>query len=76
MSDPLLRLISSGLTLWLKGRCDRIGDLDLELRGSGFGLLRDRLAGVNLTARDVLFKGCRCSTSKSTARPLPWTSTC
>ena len=40
MSDPLLRLISSGLTLWLKSRCDRIGDLDLELRGSGFGLLQ------------------------------------
>ena len=57
MSDPLLRLISSGLTLWLKSRCDRIGDLDLELRGSGFGLLRGRLAGVNLTARDVLFQG-------------------
>lgn len=57
MSDPLLQLISSGLKLWLRSRCDQIGSIELELKGSGLGLLTGRLAGVHLSARDVCFQG-------------------
>ena len=43
MSDPLLRLISSGLRLWIASRCDQVGELDLTLRGSSLALLQGRL---------------------------------
>ena len=57
MSDPLLRLISGGLKLWLRSRCDHISSLEIELKGTGLGLLSGQLAGVQLTARDVRFQG-------------------
>ncbi|MGB1775258.1 MAG: DUF2993 domain-containing protein [Synechococcus sp.] len=57
MSDPLLQLISSGLKLWLRSRCTQIGTLELQLKGSGLGLLTGRLAGVHLSAREVCFQG-------------------
>ena len=57
MSDPLLQLISTGLRLWIRSRCDHVGDLDLTLQGSSLGLMRGRLEGVVLTARDVRFQG-------------------
>ena len=57
MSDPLLQLISAGLGLWIRSRCDHVGDLDLTLQGSSLGLMRGRLEGVVLTARDVRFQG-------------------
>mgnify|MGYP006263749505 FL=1 len=57
MSDPLLRLISSGLRLWIASRCDQVGELDLTLRGSSLSLLQGRLEGVDLKARQVRFDG-------------------
>ncbi len=57
MSDPLLQLISAGLGLWIRSRCDHVGDLDLTLQGSSLGLMRGRLEGAVLTARDVRFQG-------------------
>ena len=57
MSDPLLQLISAGLGLWIRSRCDHVGDLDLTLQGSSLGLMRGRLQGAVLTARDVRFQG-------------------
>ena len=56
-SGPVLQLIASGLKLWIRSRCDSVGDLQLQLHGSGLGLLRGRLEGVSLSARDVLFQG-------------------
>ena len=56
-SGPVLQLIASGLKLWIRSRCDSVGDLQLRLHGSGFGLLQGRLEGVSLSARDVLFQG-------------------
>ena len=56
-SGPVLQLIASGLKLWIRSRCDSVGDLQLQLQGSGLGLLRGRLEGASLTARDVLFQG-------------------
>ena len=57
MSDPLLRLISSGLRLWIASRCDQVGELDLTLRGSSLALLQGRLEGADLKARQVRFDG-------------------
>ena len=57
MSDPLLQLISTGLGLWIRSRCDQVGDLDLTLQGSSLGLMRGRLQGAVLSARDVRFEG-------------------
>ena len=57
MKDPLLQLIASGLRLWIASRCDRVGELDLALRGSSLALLQGRLEGVALKARQVCFQG-------------------
>ena len=57
MSDPLLRLISTGLKLWIRSRCDSVGSLELSLQGSSLGLLRGHLQGARLEARDVRFQG-------------------
>ena len=57
MNDPLLRLISSGLRLWIASRCDQVGELDLTLRGSSLALLQGRLEGADLKARQVRFDG-------------------
>ena len=57
MNDPLLRLISSGLRLWIASRCDQVGEIDLTLRGSSFALLQGRLDGADLKARQVRFDG-------------------
>ena len=57
MSDPLLKLIASGLRLWIASRCDSVGALELTLRGSSLALLQGRLEGVDLKARQVCFDG-------------------
>ena len=57
MNDPLLRLISSGLRLWIASRCDQVGELNLTLRGSSLALLQGRLEGADLKARQVRFDG-------------------
>ena len=55
-SGPLMQLIASGLTLWIRSRCDSIEDLQLSLKGSGLSLMRGRLDGVHLTAKEVCFR--------------------
>ncbi|QEY31138.1 DUF2993 domain-containing protein [Synechococcus sp. RSCCF101] len=54
---PWISLIARALRLWVRAQCDRSGALDLQLHGSALSLLRGRLDGVDLTARDVIFKG-------------------
>lgn len=56
-TGPVLQLIASGLKLWIRSRCETIGDLQLHLHGSGLGLLQGKLQGVSLMARDVRFRG-------------------
>ena len=75
-SGPVLQLIASGLKLWIRSSCESIGDLQLELQGSGLGLLQGKLDGVTLTARDVRFRGLplqladlRCGPSQVTLTP-------
>ena len=57
MADPLLNVLSGALRLWIRSQCDSLGSLELELMGSSWSLLRGRLDGVNLQAREVCFQG-------------------
>ena len=57
MADPLLTVLAGALRLWIRSRCDRLGSLELHLNGSSWSLLRGRLDGVSLNARDVCFQG-------------------
>ena len=57
MADPLLNVLAGALRLWIRSQCDSLGSLDLELKGSSWSLLRGRLDGVSLMARDVCFQG-------------------
>ncbi|MFM2081261.1 MAG: hypothetical protein RLZZ219_1943 [Cyanobacteriota bacterium] len=54
-SGPLLQLLASGLQFWIRQQCEAVESLDLQLNGSGLGLLRGRLEGVSLTASGVVF---------------------
>ena len=56
-SGPLVQLLARGLQLWIRSRCKAVGDLKVELQGSSAGLIRGRLEGVSLEARDVNFDG-------------------
>ena len=57
MADPLLNLLAGALRLWIRSQCDSLGSLDLVLNGSTWSLLRGRLEGVTLKARDACFQG-------------------
>ena len=52
-----MTLLAGALKLWVRSRCDRLGSLELTLPGSALTLMRGRLQGVALKARDVGFKG-------------------
>jgi hypothetical protein len=54
-SGPVLQLLASGLQFWIRQQCDTVENLELQLHGSGLGLLRGRLEGVSLVARHVVF---------------------
>ncbi|MFM7312187.1 MAG: DUF2993 domain-containing protein [Cyanobium sp.] len=53
---PVLALLARGLELWLRQQCEAIEDLQIQLEGSTVQLLRGRLAGVRLNARNVIFQ--------------------
>jgi hypothetical protein len=55
-NDPVLVLLSRGLELWLRQRCESIDDLQIRLQGNTVQLLRGRLKGVLLQARGVIFQ--------------------
>ena len=57
MADPLLNVLAGALRLWIRSQCDTLGSLELVLIGSSWSLLRGRLDGVSLQARDVRFQG-------------------
>lgn len=54
---PMMQLLASGLKLWVRQQCQAIGSLDIRLQGTALQLLRGRLAGVQLLARRVIYKG-------------------
>ncbi|MFN9546422.1 MAG: DUF2993 domain-containing protein [Cyanobacteriota bacterium] len=53
---PLLTLVSRGLELWLRQRCQAVTELEIQLEGSLAELLRGQLQGVRLRARQVVFQ--------------------
>ncbi len=57
MADPVLRILAGALCLWIRSQCDSLGSLELALNGSTWSLLRGRLDGVTLKARDACFQG-------------------
>ncbi len=57
MADPVLKLLAGALRLWIRSQCDSLGSLELALKGSTWSLLRGRLDGVTLKARDACFQG-------------------
>ena len=57
VADPLLKVLAGALRLWIRSQCDSLGSLELELIGSSWSLLRGRLDGVSLKARDACFQG-------------------
>ena len=70
MSDPLLRVISSGLRLWIASCCEQVGELDLTLRGSCLSLLQGRLEGMDLKARQVRFDGLHLQFAEISSGPI------
>ena len=57
MADPVLKMLAGALRLWIRSQCDSLGSLELALNGSTWSLLRGRLDGVTLKARDACFQG-------------------
>ena len=57
VADPLLKVLAGALRLWIRSQCDSLCSLELELIGSSWSLLRGRLDGVSLKARDACFQG-------------------
>ena len=56
-SGPVLQLLASGLQLWIRSQCEAVKELEIQLHGSALNLLRGRLDGVSLMARQVVYQG-------------------
>nr|WP_259736148.1 DUF2993 domain-containing protein [Synechococcus sp. CS-1329] len=54
---PVLQLLASGLQIWIRSQCEAVGSLEVQLHGSTLNLLRGRLDGVSLMARQVVYQG-------------------
>ncbi|MEB3323224.1 MAG: DUF2993 domain-containing protein [Synechococcaceae cyanobacterium] len=55
-SRPVMGLLERALEFWLRQQCQAIGELRIRLEGSAAGLLRGRVEGVRLTAREVVYE--------------------
>ena len=69
-SGPLMQLLASGLQLWVRQQCQSIDSLDIALQGSALGLLRGRLAGVQLLARRAVFAHLPIEQVELTSEPI------
>jgi hypothetical protein len=69
-SGPLMQLLASGLQLWVRQQCHSIDSLDIALQGSALGLLRGRLAGVQLLARRAVFAHLPIEQVELTSEPI------
>ena len=54
--NPLLKILSIALKSWIRTKCKRIGDLEIEINGSSFSLFRGELKEVKVKASNVIFK--------------------
>ena len=73
VADPLLKVLAGALRLWIRSQCDSLGSLELELIGSSWSLLRGRLDGVSLKARDACFQGLPLQSVNLSSGPMRWT---
>jgi hypothetical protein len=65
-----MQLLANGLQLWVRQQCQSIDSLDIALRGSALGLLRGRLAGVQLLARRAVFAHLPIEQVELTSEPI------
>jgi hypothetical protein len=69
-SGPVLQLLAAGLQLWIRSQCQSVGSLELRLHGTGLQLLRGRLAGVTLQAREVIYEDLEIEQVELRSEPL------
>ncbi len=69
-NGPMLQLISRALKLWIRLRCDSIGELKIELYGTLLNLIQGHLEGISLSAKDIIFQGLPLSSAKLKSGPL------
>jgi len=69
-SGPVMQLLASGLKLWVRQQCDAIESLELQLEGSAMALLRGKLAGVTLMARQVSYQQLELELVQLTSSPI------
>jgi hypothetical protein len=55
-AGPVLGLLSRGLEFWVRQQCQAIEQLEIQLEGSAWQLMRGRLAGVIVQARGVRYQ--------------------
>lgn len=55
-TSPMLKLLASGLQLWVRQRCQRVESLEVNLQGSALALLRGRIEAVQLLARRSVYQ--------------------
>ena len=70
MANPMLGLVRYGLQLWLRGQCDALDHLHLDLKGTPQGLLQGRLDAACLHAQGIVLGGWRLSRAIVTGRDL------
>ncbi len=70
MAHPVLDLVRHGLQLWLRGQCDALDHLQLDLDGTPKGLLKGRLDVACLQARGVVRGAVRLRRAIITCRDL------
>lgn len=69
-NGPVMQLLATGLQLWLRQQCDEIGSLEIRLEGSALGLMKGRLAGVQLLARRVNFQNLEIESVELHSEPI------
>lgn len=69
-SGPLLQLLASALQFWIRQQCQMVDRLELQLHGSGLGLLRGRLEGVSLVASGVVFSALELTEVELRSEPI------
>ena len=55
--NRLLEIVANGIELWIRSRVKSIEDIQIELQGSIFGILRGQLLGINFYATKANFQG-------------------
>ena len=70
MAHPVLNLVRHGLRFWLRGQCDALDHLHLDLEGTPEGLLKGRLDAARLQARGIVRGAFRLSRAIVTCRDL------